>query len=159
MAKYKITLEDAMTTEEIDEAFQFAPAHPLWRAVMLVAAEFRETCVQISTDPELSERESNMALGGVAVMDNWIAELYDRARLQAEKVAKLELALKQQEAREAELERRREEEESEKGEGAGAAPAPDQEDKKEEGGGAAPALDQNDESGNLGEKVGDHDDT
>ena len=71
-----------LNDEDLAEAFAYAPDHPLWKAIMCVAEAFREQCVFVSTDPDLSDKETNMALGGVSVMDDWIQEMERRAAMQ-----------------------------------------------------------------------------
>lgn len=78
--KVKAKVRESLTVEDLHEAFACGDS-PLWLAVMLVADSFREACVSVATDPELSERESNMALGGVQTMDDWKAELIDRRKM------------------------------------------------------------------------------
>ena len=69
-----------LSDEDLREAFAYAPNHPLWIAVMQIAESFREACVIVATEPDLSEKETNASIGGVATMDDWIDELMVRAR-------------------------------------------------------------------------------
>ncbi len=78
-----------LNEEDLLEAFQYAPNHPLWQAIIQLAETFREACIMIATDPDLTEKESNMTLGGVATMDDWVAELYAKANLQRSKREKI----------------------------------------------------------------------
>lgn len=64
-----------MNKAELLQAFQYAPNHPLWGAVMQTLANYRERCVILAKDPRLTDKETNQALGGVSVLDDFRAEL------------------------------------------------------------------------------------
>lgn len=65
---------------EVKDGLRYAPNHPLWKSMMAIIQATREEAVLLATDPELSEKEANMALGGVAQMDDLKAELEEQVR-------------------------------------------------------------------------------
>ena len=71
--------KETLAEDDLAEIFQSAPNHPLWRALMLLIDSFRETCIEVSKDPRLPDKETHMSIGGIATMDDLVEELEARA--------------------------------------------------------------------------------
>ncbi len=59
-----------LTHEELLDAFENIPAHRLWIAIVNLVARLRDERVELAKDPELSEKGTNMLLGGLEALDN-----------------------------------------------------------------------------------------
>lgn len=70
----------ALTKTERLDAFRHAPEHPLWKAVMDELAIYREICVRRSTDPSISEKETNIVLGAILGFDDFKLDLEARMK-------------------------------------------------------------------------------
>ena len=69
------------TLDEWEEAWGYAPNHPLWRVMMAVMRESREQCVDVIKNPKLTDRELHMATGGVETLDTLMEELEEQATI------------------------------------------------------------------------------
>lgn len=74
-----------MREEALYSAFVGAEGHPILGGTLAIVEAFREDLVKVATDPQLGEKATAMALGGVEAMDNLSAELRRRVELSKSK--------------------------------------------------------------------------